>query len=84
MSAVLPLPVAGLMSDRTADEVIRDEAALDAFCAQKLGVTLARPMAALSFMSLPVIPELRITDQGLFYIAPGGYPVKVDNIVNWH
>ena len=83
-SAVLPLPVAGLMSDRTADEVIRDEAALDAFCAQKLGVTLARPMAALSFMSLPVIPELRITDQGLFYIAPGGYPVKVDNIVNWH
>ncbi len=80
-SATLALPVAGLMSDGTADEVIRDEAALDAFCAQKLGVTLARPMAALSFMSLPVIPELRITDQGLFYIAPGGYPVKVDNVI---
>lgn len=80
-SAVLPLPIAGLMSDRSADEVIRDEVMLDEFCAQRLGITMPRPMAALSFMSLPVIPELRITDQGLFYIAPGLYPVKTDNVI---
>lgn len=77
LSATLPLPVAGLMSDASADEVIAAEKHLDTFCAQTLGLAHARPMAALSFMSLPVIPELRITDQGLFYIAPGGYPQKV-------
>ena len=80
-SATLPLPVAGLMSDAPAHDVIAAEKRLDAFCAQKLGVTHPRPMAALSFMSLPVIPELRITDQGLFHIAPGGYPQKVPVIV---
>ncbi len=78
----LPLPVAGLMSDDTAENVIALEKQLDAFCAEILGITLMRPMAALSFMSLPVIPTLRITDQGLFYIAPGGYPVKVTNEID--
>ncbi|MBO4351185.1 MAG: adenine deaminase [Proteobacteria bacterium] len=78
-TATLPLPVAGLMSDDTAENVIALEKALDAFCIHSLGVTLPRPMAALSFMALPVIPTLRITDQGLFYIAPGGYPKKVGN-----
>ena len=76
-SRTLPLPVAGLMSDKPAEQVIEDEVRLDEFCAKILGVTLSRPMAALSFMALPVIPELRITDQGLFHIAPGGYPQKV-------
>jgi adenine deaminase len=33
--------------------------------AQKLGVTLLSPFAALSFMALPVIPEMRLTDLGL-------------------
>ncbi len=80
--ARLPLPVAGLMSDDSAENVIAMEKALDAFCAQRLGVTSPRPMAALSFMALPVIPTLRITDQGLFYIAPGGYPKKVGILVN--
>jgi adenine deaminase len=75
--AALPLPVAGLMSDKTAEDVIQLEAELDKFCAETLGVTLERPFAALSFMSLPVIPEMRITDQGLFQLEPGGYPQKV-------
>lgn len=76
-SAALPLPIAGLMSDKTAEDVIQLEAELDKFCAETLGVTLERPFAALSFMSLPVIPEMRITDQGLFQLEPGGYPQKV-------
>ena len=80
-AATLPLPVAGLISDAPAPDVIAAEKRLDDFCAQKLGVTNPRPMAALSFMSLPVIPELRITDQGLFHIAPGGYPQKVQVLV---
>ena len=73
----LPLPIAGLMSPEPAEQVADAETRLEAFCAQKLGVTLQRPMAALSFMALPVIPELRITDRGLFSIAPGGYPQSV-------
>jgi len=77
-SAVLPLPIAGLMSDRPAADVVEAEKQIDAFCAEKLGVSLPRPMAALSFMSLPVIPTLRITDQGLFYVGPGAYPRKIE------
>ena len=76
-SEKLPLPIAGLISDDTAENVIAAERSLDAFCTNFLGISLHRPMAALSFMALPVIPELRITDQGLFSIAPGGYPQKV-------
>ena len=74
----LPLPIAGLMSDRTAKDVVDAEKRLDDFCAHALGVSLPRPMAALSFISLPVIPNIRITDQGLFRIDPGAYPVKID------
>ena len=77
-TAALPLPIAGLMSDKTAEDVIQLEAELDKFCTETLGVALERPFAALSFMSLTVIPEMRITDQGLFKIEPGGYPQKVD------
>ncbi len=77
-TATLPLPVAGLMSDQTAENVVKAEKQLDQFAADTLGVTLARPMAALSFMSLPVIPNLRITDKGMFYVAPGAYPVRID------
>lgn len=73
----LPLLVAGLMSDQSAEDVVRAESELDDFCHDQLGVALDRPMAALSFMSLPVIPNIRITDQGLFRVAPGAYPVKM-------
>ncbi len=62
--ARLPLPIAGLMSDRPADEVASRAAALDE-AARKLGSKLEKPFLALSFMPLAVIPELRITDRGL-------------------
>lgn len=74
----LPLPIAGLMSYESAETVVEMEKALDAFCIDELGVKVERPMASLSFLSLPVIPILRITDKGLFYVAPGAYPVKVE------
>ena len=78
----LPLPVAGLFSNAPATDVIAAENIIEAFCAGPLGITMHRPMAALSFIALPVIPEIRITDQGLFTIAPGGYPQKVSIVCN--
>ena len=62
--AELPLPIAGLMSDLTFEEVCeRLEALYKA--ARELGVEIEHPFTALSFLPLPVIPELRITDFGL-------------------
>ncbi|MCX7818939.1 MAG: adenine deaminase [Kiritimatiellae bacterium] len=63
--ARLPLPIAGLMSDRPLHEVVRaQERLLDA--ARSLGGSLDNPFMALSFLSLTPIPELRLTDRGLF------------------
>jgi adenine deaminase len=63
--ARLPLPVAGLLSTEDADTVCRQlREVRDA--AQALGCELAAPFGTLSFLALPVIPELRITDQGVF------------------
>ncbi len=63
--AALPLPIAGLMSDRTVEEV---NSALERviLAARGLGCTLDAPFATLSFMALTPIPELKLTDQGLF------------------
>ena len=61
----ISLPVAGLMSDGSAAEVAAALQGLKTAAAQQLGCPLADPFMALSFMSLPVIPELKITDQGL-------------------
>jgi adenine deaminase len=63
--ARLPLPVAGLLSTASADEVCRQlKEVYEA--AWALGCELLSPFATLSFLALPVIPELRITDQGVF------------------
>jgi adenine deaminase len=60
----LPLPVAGLMSDRPSAEV---NAALEALntAARELGSPLNSPFMTLSFVSLPSIPEAGLTDMGL-------------------
>jgi adenine deaminase len=63
--ACLPLPVAGLMSTEPADAVCRGLEELHGVTRQ-LGCELAYPFGNLSFLALPVIPELRVTDQGLF------------------
>ena len=60
----LPLPVAGLMSDKPADFVIKKLSDFDRLF-QKEGLTATSPLMTLSFMALPVIPSLKITDKGL-------------------
>lgn len=62
----LPLPIAGLMSDRPGDEVAEAYAAIDRFAKERLGSTLSAPFMTLSFMALLVIPELKLSDKGLF------------------
>ncbi len=60
----LPLPVAGLMSDRPLDEVYERLRSMERRL-QSMGVTMAAPFMTLSFLALSVIPELKITDRGL-------------------
>jgi len=62
--ASLPLPIGGLMSDRSIEEV-RDGLNLLHRKVREMGCTLEEPFMALSFLALPVIPELKITDKGL-------------------
>lgn len=62
--AQLPLPVAGLMSDRPVGDVRRAYDALIA-AAHAQGAELHDPFMAMSFMALEVIPSLKLTDQGL-------------------
>lgn len=62
--AGLPLPVAGLLSAEPAETVAGRMEVLERQ-ARELGCILPAPMAALSFLALPVIPELRLTDLGI-------------------
>ncbi len=62
---VLPLPVAGIMSDADAYIVADAYAALDRE-AKALGSSLSAPYMTLSFMALLVIPHLKLSDLGLF------------------
>jgi adenine deaminase len=62
--ASLALPVAGLMSDLDASTVARQYQKLND-AAREIGCTLPSPFMTMSFLALPVIPELRITDGGL-------------------
>jgi adenine deaminase len=64
-SRVLPLPVAGLMSDQDGFEVASSYEAIDRM-AKSLGTSLRAPFMTLSFMALLVIPELKLSDKGLF------------------
>jgi adenine deaminase len=66
--AALALPIAGLVSDRPLDEVIRRIEELNQV-ARAMGCDLAAPFMTLSFLSLSPIPELKLTDQGLIDAA---------------
>jgi adenine deaminase len=66
--ALLPLPVAGLMSTADAATVCQGLDRLHEVT-RGLGCGLPYPFGTLSFLALPVIPELRITDRGLFDVA---------------
>ncbi len=62
---VLPLPVAGIISDRNGWETGKLYQEIDAM-AKELGSTLKAPFMTLSFMALLVIPDLKLSDKGLF------------------
>ncbi len=62
--AKVPLPLGGLVSPLPAAELVRQLHMLDATAAA-LGCTLEHPCMTLSFLSLSVIPALKLTDQGL-------------------
>jgi len=66
--AHLPLPIAGLMSDRPVTEVASAYAALQD-AARSLGCALDDPFGQLAFLALSVIPEARITDRGLLDVS---------------
>ncbi len=61
----LPLPIAGLMSDKEFDYVLNKCDELNK-AAHSIGCTLEDPFMTMGFLSLPVIPELKITDKGIF------------------
>ncbi|RMD01662.1 adenine deaminase [Clostridium autoethanogenum] len=58
------LPIGGLMSDHDADSVIEEITSLNNLT-HEIGCTLAAPFMTLSFISLPTVPELGLTDIGL-------------------
>ncbi len=62
---VVPLPVAGIMSDKSAEEIGKNYAELDTM-AKQMGSKLRAPYMSLSFMALLVIPALKLSDKGLF------------------
>lgn len=62
--SILPLPIAGLMSDRPIAEV-RDRMSALFSAARKLGSPLNDPFMTMSFLGLEVIPSLKLTDLGL-------------------
>ncbi len=65
VTALLPLPFGGLMTALDAATVARKLLEMGAVCKQQ-GCVLEEPFLQLAFLSLPVIPELKLTDRGLF------------------
>ncbi len=75
-SLALPLPIAGLMSDLPGPVVARRYTELDRV-AKRLGSRLDAPFMTLSFMALLVIPDLKLSDRGLFSATRWGFlPVQ--------
>jgi adenine deaminase len=76
--AHLPLPVAGLISDKDAEYVIEKGEELNQ-ATRKIGCQLDDAFMAMGFLSLPVIPELKITDKGVFDTQQGNFIDIFDN-----
>lgn len=62
---IVPLPIAGIMSDKDGQTIGKQYAELD-MMAKQLGSKLHAPYMTLSFMALLVIPSLKLSDKGLF------------------
>lgn len=62
--ALVPLPIAGLMSDQPVETVSQQVSELETAW-KELGCRLISPFMTMALLSLPVLPELRITNRGL-------------------
>ncbi len=69
---VLPMPYLGIISDLDAPSLLARERALDRL-ARQMGIRMKNPFSQMSFLSLPVIPNLRLTMKGLFHIGTARY-----------
>lgn len=68
--AGMPMPIAGLMSDQSGEWVDENLARIHSIARRDLGISLeVEPIMTLCFMSLAVIPELKLTDMGLFDVT---------------
>ena len=78
--ASLPLPIAGLMSDLPGEEVAKRLKILHDTAYERLGVSQeVEPVMTLCFMSLIVIPELKITTRGMFDVTKFDFvPAEAD------
>jgi adenine deaminase len=72
---VLPLPIAGLMSTADGWALAQQYATIDQWVKQELHCPLRAPFMTLSFLALPVIPKLKMTDKGLFDVERFEYAV---------
>ena len=68
----VPLPCFGIISDLEAQAFLKKEAELDRLV-RKMGVGLKNPFFQMSFLSLPVIPQVRLTTKGLFHVGTARY-----------
>jgi adenine deaminase len=68
VQASMPLPIAGLMSDKPIEHVVAAMENLNKIC-RSLGIIHPSPFMILSFLALPVIPELKLTDKGLVDVS---------------
>jgi adenine deaminase len=64
LRAAIALPLAGLMADRP-PEVVADQLDAVTSAVRQLGCAVPAPFMAMSFLALPVIPHLKLTDRGL-------------------
>ncbi len=72
--AELSLPVAGLMSDRSGMEVSDALKQLEDIARLHLGInSQLEPVMSLAFMALPVVPDLKLTDMGLYSVKAGDF-----------
>ncbi|SDW74554.1 Adenine deaminase [Lachnospiraceae bacterium KHCPX20] len=72
--AELALPVAGLMSDKSGEEVSDALKQLEDIAKLHLGInSKLEPVMSLAFMALPVVPDLKLTDMGLYSVTEGSF-----------
>jgi adenine deaminase len=72
IKSLLPLPIAGLISLKSGNEIFDEIKNLKKEFI-KLGITLNEPFIQMAFLALPVIPTLKLTDRGLFNVATFSY-----------